>query len=729
MRQDALGMSWISKILRWMVIDLRNRQTREHDRVLGSRERNTVAVTGDNPVRRLEDDTLGRAVVARSFAQQVLALDVREGVVVGVLGAWGSGKTSFVNLARDEFERAGVPILDFNPWMFSGAEQLVESFFVELATQLKIRPGLAEVGKDLEDYGETFSGMAWLPLVGPWVERGRGATRILAKILQRRKEGVGGRRAKLEKALAILSKPIVVVLDDIDRLSTSEIRDVFKLVRLTASFPNIIYIVAFDRLRVENALAEQGVPGRDYLEKILQVAVDLPAIPSHVLNRQIFSAVDGALAAIEKPGPFDEQVWPDVFVEIIRPLIRNMRDVRRYAAAIRGTVGALNGQIALADLLALEAVRVFLPDALGRLHSAVDGLTTTSGLSFGGGADPPQLKAQVDGLLEAGNDHGDVVRAMIARLFPAGQRHVGGSHYGGDWKGRWLRERRVAHEDILRLYLERVAGEGLQAFTDAEQAWARMADRDALEEYLRSLDAGRLQDVIASLEAYEDQFAPEHVVPGTIVLLNLLPDLPERQRGMFDLDTRLVVGRVTYRLLRSLGNPAAVEAAVRHILPELKSLSARLELITDVGYREGAGHKLVSETAAAEFEKALRDEVRARPAEDLTKERDLVRLFLVAKREAHPSEAPLTIDDAPNLTLAVLEAARSEVRSQSMGSRAVRRSPRLAWDLLIELYGDEATLKERIESLKATGPKGADDLLGLADRYLSGWRPKDFGDD
>jgi hypothetical protein len=723
-------MSWIYKILHRSRKDPLDRRISEYDcNVRRDQDRRSVPVTGDNPIRRLEDDTLGRSVAARSFAHQVLAADAREGVVVGVLGAWGFGKTSFMNLARDEFKRAGVHILDFNPWMFTGAQQLVESFFIELAAQLKIRPGLVDVGKYLEDYGETFSGMAGLPLVGPWIEGGRGLAKILSKILQRRKEGVSRRRAKLEKALADLSKPIVVVLDDIDRLSTSEIRDVFKLVRLTASFPNIIYIVAFDRGRVENALAEQGVPGRDYLEKILQVAIDLPAIPIHVLNRQIFSAVDSTLAAIENPGRFDEQVWPDLFMEIIRPLIRNMRDVRRYAAAVYGTVMDLDGQIALADVLALEAIRVFLPDIFGLLHGAVDGLTTNSGFSSGGRDEPPQFKAQIDGLIAAAGEHDGVVRAMIERLFPAGQRHIGGSHYGSDWKGRWLRERRVAHEDILRLYLERVTGEGLQAFRDAEQAWARMADRDALEKYLRSLDAGRLQDVIASLEVYEDQFAPEHVVPGTIVLLNLLPDLPERQQGMFDLDTQIIVTRVTYRLLRSLDNPAAVEVAVRQILPELKSLSASLELISDIGYREGRGHKLVSEKAAAELEKAWRNEVRARQVDDLVKETDLVRVFLAAKREADPSEAALNIDDAPRLTLAVLRAARSEVRSQTMGSHAVRRSLRFAWGVLIELYGDEMILKKRIESLKATRVEGVDDLLELADKYLGGWRPKDFSGD
>jgi hypothetical protein len=66
--------------------------------------------------------------------------------------------------------------------MFSGAQQLVESFFVELSAQLKIRPDLAQVGRDLEDYGETFSGMVWLPLIGPWIERGRGATKILLEL-------------------------------------------------------------------------------------------------------------------------------------------------------------------------------------------------------------------------------------------------------------------------------------------------------------------------------------------------------------------------------------------------------------------------------------------------------------------------------------------------------------------------------------------------------------------
>ena len=61
-----------------------------------------------------------------------------------------------------------------------------------------------------------------------------------------------------------------------------------------------------------------------------------------------------------------------------------------------------------------------------------------------------------------------------------------------------------------------------------------------------------------------------------------------------------------------------------------------------------------------------------------------------------------------------------------MGGRTVRRSPRLAWDALVELYGDEGTLRAQIEKLKASKTQGDDELLKLADKYLNGWRPKRF---
>ena len=103
--------------------------------------------------------------------------------------------------------------------------------------------------------------------------------------------------------------------------------------------------------------------------------------------------------------------------------------------------------------------------------------------------------------------------------------------------------------------------------------------------------------------------------------------------------------------------------------------------------------------------------------------------MLLAKREAEPEEPELMVPGSTDITYVLLRSARSEVRSQSMGSRAVRLKPRLAWDVLIELYGDENVLRDRIEQLKESPPNDIGDLFELADKYLSGWRPKDFSDD
>src|SRR5688500_15220707 len=118
---------------------------------------NTVITPGrlstDRPIESAADDVLDRAAPATRFAKDILALDSTHGLVVGVLGAWGSGKTSYVNLAREALQDAGAYVVDFNPWMFSGADRLIEAFFSEISATLKVRPALNSIGTDLEEYG------------------------------------------------------------------------------------------------------------------------------------------------------------------------------------------------------------------------------------------------------------------------------------------------------------------------------------------------------------------------------------------------------------------------------------------------------------------------------------------------------------------------------------------------------------------------------------------------
>ena len=713
-----------------------------------SNDKKPMKLPGDNPIRDPEADVLGRTDTAKNFARHVLTLDASEGVAVGVFGPWGSGKTTFVNLARTEFESKGIPVLDFNPWMFSGAEQLVERFFGELSAEMGESDDLKRIGQTLRKYGEVFNTATSVisKLLG-FPQAGEILSKILETALNTADQpaSVNSLRKEVTDTLKKCGKRIIVVLDDIDRLSVSEIRDIFKLVRLTASFPNLIYIVVCDRFRVEQALDEQGLPGQNYLEKIIQLPFDLPEVPRHLLRKQTFAEIERALADIENHVPFDHRVWSYVYREIIRPLIRNMRDVRRYAIAIRGTAAGLDGKVAQADVLGLEAVRVFLPDVFRHLPGAIDALTVTStsrsmerdmdsqqiARQLSSPTNPgPWLQKQIDELSQAGKtpEQKDVVQAMIRHLFPPGLRSPGELTNDDEWAGRLLPDRRVAHEDILRLYLERVDDSDLLAFYDAERAFALMADRSGMYGFMRSLDPVRWQDVVEHLESFEDRFRPDHVEPGIVVLLNLLPDMPERSSGLgLALDDPIIaVERVIYRLLRPLNDTEAVESAVRGILPQVTSLSSKVALVLLVGHRDEVGDKLVSEPAAAEFERTLRGEIRSASPDNLAAEHDLGRILDFDKNTADSWEGSLDGGDSPRLTFAIL---RSGATTET--------DPRLDWVGLIDYYGGEETPKARIENLNTqfedlkpwieSLPMPFDDaerLLELANKYLSGWRPE-----
>ena len=681
-----------------------------------------MTLVGDNPIREPSEDRLGRAPLAASIAEQILHADAREGLVVGVLGHWGSGKTSFVNLVRHYLTSKSVPVLNFNPWLFSGSEHLVESFFSELTAHVRIGLGLDRIGKMLDEYGDHLSAV---PLVGPWPARAKLLLRVTGFWQKPKKSQIEVTRDKIGKALKSQEQPIVVILDDLDRLTAGEVRDVFRLVRLTASFPNIVYVLAFDRHQVEGALSEGDQAGRAYLEKIVQLVFDLPEIPDEVMRDELTAAIGESLPYIDDLEPFDQYRWSSVLTHIILPLMRTVRDVRRYCASIRGTVTDFAGAICLQDLLALEAVRIFLPDVFAQLSAARDVLTSslTPGLEDPAAAEP--ARQRVNAIVDSEDSHRDLIEALLEHVFPEGGRHRPGLLFHGGSPSEWYQQRRVANTEIFRLYLERSEGQTLGLQRLGDQALSVMADAEGFQGYLQSLEPESLRRVIASMETHEGHFQPEQVIPGVTVLLNIWPTMPEHQGGFFDLGNRIVVSRVALRLLRALGTREEVTPAVDVILPQIETLSAQLELITLVGYRESAGHQLVAVEDAERIERSFRSRVRDATVDDLAREHDLLSVMYWAKKDASPSEPGLVVSSDPRLTRSMLEASKNEVVTTSSGGQ-VWHTARLHWEMLVEVYGDEAVIRERIAELSTQDHEGLTDLLELAERYLSGWRPPEW---
>lgn len=553
------------------------------------------------------------------------------------------------------------------------------------------------------------------------------------------KKGIKGQREKISKALEreFEEQRGIVVLDDVDRLTTDEIRTIFKLVRLTANFPNLIYIVACDRFRVEEALGEneKELSGRDYLEKIFQLPYNLPEAPSQNLQKQIEESV----ARIEKSThstPFDQLHWHSVFLGIVEPLIRNMRDVRRYEASVRGTLINLSGQVEFTDVLGLEAVRIFLPDVFRLLPGVIDIITvdSPSGKEARDVKDRSRKRVsdeskneepkKIEKLIEVAGtpERQVVVKQMLYHLFQHYSQISASSQIVAPSlpENTLLANRRVAHKYNLCFYLERVPGFNLLAREKAKEVLASMHNRDDLDRRIRSCKPEDWPSIIYLLSGFRGQFRRNYVEPGIIVLYNLFLDWPKNS----PLSAESIVGGVALSLLKQTREEA--EAIVRRVLPELTSLYSKKELIHLFGYQQ-KGDGFISKEAKAEFSEELFNHAQSMSIDELAQEKDLTWTLMFIRDSGHP----VVIADSPKITFALLHSSLIPNRGQP---------PRgLSWEVLVELYGAEEILIARVDSLKKQfkdlkqwlesqeiSVADAEAIIKLAEEYREGWRPEDI---
>lgn len=231
------------------------------DKTTGDRE--FLRASPDRPgVNPNTDDKLGYASFAKNLATSIAQIPPTDGLVIGLYGAWGLGKSTVLNFVEFEIEAAAEPkptVVRFDPWWFSGQEDLTHAFFNQLLATLRpvtkgkknLRVDLDRLEKYVDDFADVTSEFEI-----PYASR---AASIWKKLRQRT---LTQRKEELEEALKALSQRILLIVDDIDRLVPGEIRHLFRLIKAVADFPNITYLVAFDRRVVTSALREEGLTGR-----------------------------------------------------------------------------------------------------------------------------------------------------------------------------------------------------------------------------------------------------------------------------------------------------------------------------------------------------------------------------------------------------------------------------------------------------------------------------------
>lgn len=329
----------------------------------------------DTPIAFEDQDLLNRYGFSKLLAQALINMKTSDTYTVGLFGKWGSGKTSLVNMAIQELEetQAELPekerftIVHFEPWNFSDTNQLVSQFLIHLSNEFKTKTdqNLSNVGKALEKYAGAFDFAEAIPHVGKLVAfLGKHGMQYLSGKLQKDSNDKDIMKQK-DFVIDLLSKQnhkILVIIDDIDRLSDVQIRQVFQLITAVAKFPNTVYLLVFDKDVVVKALEKvQEGKGNEYLEKIIQMPIQIPEAQQSAIHKVLFDRLD-VLISQNKEIHFSKESWQQIFPVCISPEVNSLRLVNRLINVLQFKFAAIASEVDFADMVAISLLEINHPE-------------------------------------------------------------------------------------------------------------------------------------------------------------------------------------------------------------------------------------------------------------------------------------------------------------------------------------------------------------------------------
>ncbi len=456
------------------------------------------AFSSDRPESSIADDRLGRGTFAARLAATLVERSGRDGLVIGLYGPWGDGKTTLLQMIEWEIKRTSqVEVVWFNPWYFRQQDDLILGFLNGLALALELRLGKAadELKRVLNKYGTLLS---FLPTSVMGMDFGKPMTEAASRIQGSTLEAL---KRQLEEGLAKANIDLVVFIDDIDRLARDEIHYVLRLVKLVADFRRVTYVLAFDDEMVAAAVASQygsdPDAGKKFLEKIVQVPLRLPRPEQTAILHLTLAEVDRALSACHSDLPQQEVLeFRRYFDPLFASERRTLREAKRFGNALAFALPLLKHEVRIGDLLLLEGLRALAPGVYAALTSSRDLLLRPSN----GAAEKAARATQWQDLLgKATPIQRDAVADLLKHLYPRVRSAIDNYHFGGDWDVSWAAERRAASSDYFDRYFLYAVPKG-----DVSDA--------AMEHFVGLLERGETAAATIALHALINESNAERVI-------------------------------------------------------------------------------------------------------------------------------------------------------------------------------------------------------------------------
>jgi len=320
---------------------------------------------GDQPISNSLQDKLDRADFCKYLAKAILSYESKECIVIGLLGSWGSGKSSMLNMIIEFLYKSSKSqnrfkkpiIVKFNPWNYPDQNGIMAHFFYNLASKLKPKrqKKLQKLSDKVLKYAESF-----IPFQVSVSSLGKP---VSLKLKKRDKKSIDYKKEKLANYFQEIKNKIVIIIDDIDRLNVDGIKNIFQLIKAFGNLHNIIYIVAFDRGIVSKALCDDQLKnGEEYLEKIIQVPFEIPSIPREKVLAILQFQLNEILSNVPKD-IWNQEYWYNVFHCSIQYFFYTIRDVIRYINTLKIGLPYIYKEVNPIDFIAITCLQVFMPQA------------------------------------------------------------------------------------------------------------------------------------------------------------------------------------------------------------------------------------------------------------------------------------------------------------------------------------------------------------------------------
>lgn len=296
----------------------------------------------DNPIESFEEDIFGRRQFAESMAGKILDTQpVKGSFAVSIVAPWGNGKTSFINLIKKSMSDKAI-IMDYAPWKYGTSSNLTNAFFSELKKKLK------DYDSSLSDSITRYSDLLEVA--------DNAIFKFLYRISRFWNHTLEESQERLENTLEKLALPIVVFIDDLDRLEAKEILEVLKIIRNTANFKNIRFVSAYDKEYIIKAIKVQNIHNAEtYLEKFFQVEYVLPELDRDKIIEYLEL---NCFSFIKEKDKFNNALQSEFAMDELR----NMRDVKRFINMLQSVYKYLEGEIDICDLMNLTVLKLkYLP--------------------------------------------------------------------------------------------------------------------------------------------------------------------------------------------------------------------------------------------------------------------------------------------------------------------------------------------------------------------------------